>query len=162
MYILSNLCVRHVGVTYSAAVADLLVESVCDVTEVTDESEDEEEDDDDDDDFLALLDAVGLSLNFELLGRGDFALSFSLGGCSGSEYIMYSASSCLLLDLSLKKINKICVLSEGTERGTSYLWHQPSVNKFLTPNRFEIYWELSALCEWAHNNKTLIYICKFN
>ena len=103
-------------ITYSEAVADLLVESVCDVTEVTDESddEDEEEDDDDDDDFLSLLDAAGLSLNFELLGRGDFALSFSLGGCSGSEYIMYSASSCLLLDLSLKKINKIRVLSEGT------------------------------------------------
>ena len=122
-------------ITYSAAVADLLVESVCDVTEVTDESEDEdeEEDDDEDDDFLSLLDAVGLSLNFELLGRGDFALSFSLGGCSGSEYIMYSASSCLLLGLSLK----ICVLSEGTERGTSYLWHQPSVNDFSTLSRFQ-------------------------
>ena len=138
MYILSNLCVRHLGITYSAAIADLLVESVCDVTEVTDESDDEdEEEDDDDDDFLSLLDAVGLSLNFELLGRGDFALSFSLGGCSGSEYIMYSASSCLLLDLSLKKITKICGLSKGTDRRTSYLWHQPSAKNFSTHSRFQ-------------------------
>ena len=37
-------------ITYSVAVADLSVESVCDVTEVTDESEDEDEEEDDDDD----------------------------------------------------------------------------------------------------------------